>query len=77
MRGNSRHFSGIIMRIVGIDAALDDALDEFDFISGMEVLSRNDISVGSGELTIQASTHAKQRIVAIAQKYHLSIAEAK
>lgn len=69
MRGNQRNFNGVVMRVSGNDLALDSFLDELDFISDVQVLSRND-----SELALQLSAHARNRVTKIAGELGLQVA---
>lgn len=61
------------MRIYGNDNALNNFLDGIDYVSGVEILSRRDITPYSGELAIQLRAHAKPKVIALAQKHGLSL----
>lgn len=72
MRGNQRNFNGVTMRVSGGDIALNSFLDDLDFITGVEVLSRTDITACAGELALQLSAHARSKVTEIAGKHGLT-----
>ncbi len=68
------NFNGVTMRIAGNDIALNSFLDDLDYVTGVEVLSRIDITACSGEIALQLNAHARSRVSKIAGKYGLTVA---
>jgi len=66
-------FEIMILNVCGDDEDLNDLLEELEYISGIEVLSRHDSEDGKGVLVIQALQYAKKAILKLATKYELIV----
>lgn len=73
-RGNQRNFGGVVMQLSGDDAKLDEALDELEYMTGVEVDDRRDGENGNGVLFLHGRASVRPRIEELAQKHELKVA---
>ncbi len=71
-KGSQRNFRGMIINVKGPDNILEKMIEEMEYTSGAEILSRREVETG-GILVIQAAKFAAPNVCRTAKKLNLSV----
>ncbi len=63
----------MILNVCGDGEALNGLLEELEYISGVEILSRHDLEDRKGVLVIRSLQYVKKAILKLALKYKLVV----